>query len=69
MEKILRKYLNLKDTEYTDHAVNAVTEQISDPQRQEIAGVCLLGPIDNSDSTLQMTSDYQVARTTQLTIQ
>ena len=27
LEKILRKYLDLKDTEYPDYAVNAVTEQ------------------------------------------
>ena len=65
LEKILRKYLDLKDTEYPDYAVNAVTEQIWDAQRKEIEGVCLLGTISNSDTSFEMNSGYEVDGITQ----
>ena len=60
LEKILRKYLDLKDTEYPDYAVNAVTEQVWDAQRKETEGVCLLGTISNSDTSFEMNSGYEV---------
>jgi hypothetical protein len=65
LEKILRKYLDLKDTEYPDYAVNAVTEQIWDAQRKEIEGACLLGTISNSDTSFEMNSGYEVDGITQ----
>ena len=60
LEKILRKYLDLKDAEYPDYAVNAVMEQIWDAQRKETEGVCLLGTISNSDTSFEMNSGYEV---------
>lgn len=60
LEKILRKYLDLKDAEYPDYAVNAVMEQVWDAQRKETEGVCLLGTISNSDTSFEMNSGYEV---------
>lgn len=60
LEKILRKYLDLKDAEYPDNAVNAVMEQVWDAQRKETEGVCLLGTISNSDTSFEMNSGYEV---------
>lgn len=60
LEKILRKYLDLKDAEYPDYAVNAVMERVWDAQRKETEGVCLLGTISNSDTSFEMNSGYEV---------
>ena len=65
LEKILRKYLDLKDAEYPDYAVNAVMEQVWDAQRKETEGVCLLGTISNSDTSFEMNSGYEVDGITQ----
>ena len=65
LEKILRKYLDLKDAEYPDYTVSAVMEQVWDAQREGTEGVYLLGTISNSDTSFEMNSGYEVDGITQ----
>lgn len=60
LEKVLRKHLNLKGTEYPDYELSTLMEQIWNVQKDGQDGVYLIGTVTGQDTSFEMNSGYEV---------